>query len=58
MSLADKHPFYLANDTHSHNTDLEVRDKPIDTVRTLLPRPGNQSQGVDGMIPAPRSERS
>ena len=34
MSLADKYPFYLANEAHSPNTDLEVKDKYTGEVAT------------------------
>ena len=36
MSLADKYPFYLANEPHSPNADLEVKDKYTGEVATRV----------------------
>ena len=36
MSLADTYPFYLANEAHCPNTDLEVTDKYTGEVATRV----------------------
>ena len=36
MLLADRYPFYLGNERHSPNTDLEVKDKYTGEVATRV----------------------
>ena len=54
MSLADKYPFYLANEAHSPNTDLEVQDKYTGEVatRVALASPDDIDRAIDTTVEA------
>ena len=54
MSLADKYPFYLANEAHSPNTDLEVTDKYTGEVatRVAVASPDDIDRAIDTTVDA------
>jgi acyl-CoA reductase-like NAD-dependent aldehyde dehydrogenase len=54
MSLADKYPFYLANEPHFPNTDLEVKDKYTGEVatRVAVASPDDIDRAMDTTVEA------
>jgi len=59
MSLADSYPFYLANEAHSPNTDLEVKDKYTGEVATCvaLASPDDIDRAIDTTVEATEAMR-